>query len=82
MAYDKKKSMAKATQGSIDGAIATIVAIAVIGLMKKFLELSPDQETMISGAVGVIVAGAVVAVKRYVENWMKHREKPEAKPAE
>ena len=79
MAYNQKLSVNKATQGGIDGAIATIVAITVIGLMKKFLDISPDQETMVSSAVGVIVAGAVVAVKRYVSNWMKHRDKPEAK---
>jgi len=77
MAYDKKLSMKKATQGSIDGAIATIVAIPVIALMKKYLDMSPDQELAVAGAIGVVVAGAVVAAKRYIENWLKHRaDKP------
>lgn len=73
MAYDKKLSMKKATQGSIDGAIATIVAVPVIALMKKYLDMSPEQELAVAGAIGVVVAGAVVAVKRYVENWLKHK---------
>jgi hypothetical protein len=85
MAYEVKKSVGKSTNGAIDGAIASIVAIAVIGLMKGFMNLSPENETVIVSSVGVIVAGVVVAAKKFIENWLKHRDKPApatpAKPA-
>ena len=74
VAYDVNKSINKSMNGGIDGAIATVVAVLVIGLMKKFLDLTPENETLVASAVGVIVAAVVVAAKRFVGNWLKHKE--------
>jgi hypothetical protein len=81
MAYDAKISRSKAVTGSIDGAIAGVVITLVMGAIKiSIKDMDANTENMIAGAVGVVVSALVVAAKRYIDNWMKHKDP--AKPAE
>lgn len=76
--YDPKITAKKGGIGALDGAIVGLVATSVIGLMKTYIkDLSPDQENMIAGSVGIIVSAVVLAVKSYVSNMLKHRQDKE-----
>ena len=75
MAYDPKITAKKSRAGAVDGAIVGVVALVVIGFIKtKITTLTPEQENMVAGAVGVIVSTAVLAAKRGIANWMKYKE--------
>lgn len=81
MAYSKKISATKSASGAIDGAIASIAAAVVIAFVKQNIDsMTPETENAVAASVGVIVSAAIVAVKRFVGNWMKHRDKAQAQP--
>lgn len=75
--YDPSISAQKGVQGSIDGTIAAIVTGILIAIVKKYLgsfvQVDANTENIIAGAVSVGVAAGIVAAKKFVENWMKHR---------
>ena len=80
MAYSKKISLKMSGDGAIDGALASVIAAVVIGLMKQNISDMPDgTENAVATVVGVIVSVVAVAVKRFTGNWMKHKDKPVAK---
>jgi len=76
MAYDVKVSMAKGGNGAIDGLIVAVVAAVVIKFVKSMLgaDMDPNTENAIAVGVGAAVSAIIVAVKRFVENWMKHKD--------
>jgi len=75
MAYESKISVKKGGIGAIDGVIAGAVTALVIGFMKqKITDMDPATENQIAAAIGVAVSTAVVAAKRFIDNWMKHRK--------
>jgi CDP-diglyceride synthetase len=80
MAYESKISVAKGTIGAVDGALAAVVTTLVIGYIKmQIKDMDPNTENAIAALVGVAVSAVVVAVKKFTENWMKHKD--DGKPA-
>lgn len=75
MAYDSKISVTKGTIGAVDGALAAIITTLVVGYIKmQIKDLDQNTENAIAALVGVVVSAAVVAVKKFTENWMKHKD--------
>lgn len=83
MAYDVKVSLNKGGNGAIDGLIVAVVAAAAIKFAKSMLgtDLDANTENAIAVGIGAVVSAVIVAAKRFVENWLKHRDKPAATPA-
>ena len=83
MAYDVKVSLSKGGSGAIDGVIVAVVAAAAIKLVKSVLgaDMDANTENAIAVGVGAVVSAAIVAAKRFIENWMKHRNKAAAPAA-
>lgn len=75
MAYDSKISVVKGTIGAVDGAIAAIITTLVVGYIKiQVKDMDQNTENAIAAIVGVAVSAAVVAVKKFTENWLKHKD--------
>ena len=76
MAYSMKISAKKSSDGALDGAIASVVAAVVIGFMKQNItDMPAGTENAVATVVGVAVSAITVAVKRFIGNWLKHRDK-------
>jgi hypothetical protein len=74
MSSDPKRVQEKAVSGGIDGAIAAIVfPFALIGARKVIGDLPAGFEGALQYAVAGACSALVVAVKRAVLNWRKHK---------
>ena len=71
---DTKISTKKAVAGSIDGAIATLLTLAVVSLFKYAVgEPSTDAVAALRVLMGGLASTIVLVLKRYIGNYCKHK---------
>jgi len=72
--YNPAISVKKGQAGAIDGSIAAVVTMLIIWAFNSNSTTVPDgMANVISSGVGLVVSAVVVAVKRYVGNWLKNK---------
>jgi CDP-diglyceride synthetase len=72
--YNPTISVKKGQAGAIDGSIAAVVTMIVIwAFNSKSIAVPEGMATVISSVVGLVISAVVVAVKRYVGNWLKNK---------
>jgi hypothetical protein len=70
--YDAKKTQDKAKHGGIEGALISIISLALFGLIKGRLNLGGQEDNIIAG-ISALLAGIILqsGQKAYF-NWKKH----------
>lgn len=66
--------MQKAQKGAIDGSVAGAITVLVMYLVKiSIKDMDANTENIITGVVGLLVSSAVISIKSWIDNYMKHR---------
>lgn len=72
--YDSSISLNKGKIGAVDGTLAGAVTVLVVGLVKSMIkDMDQNMENVLALVVGTVVSAAIVAAKRYFDNWMKNK---------
>jgi uncharacterized membrane-anchored protein len=72
--YNPLISIKKSQAGAIDGSIAAVITMIVIwAFNSKSIAVPEGMATVISSVAGLVVSAVVVAVKRYIGNWLKNK---------
>jgi hypothetical protein len=71
--YNPKISIKKGGAGAVDGTIAsTIMALVFWAFQQYSIPMPVGMESLIEIAVGILTSAGVIAVKRFVGNWLKN----------
>ena len=72
--YVARKARQKGKEGSIEGALATIIGLLIMALVKHLLGDVPDgMENTIAVASGTIAGSIIIGIKRWIGNRGKHK---------
>jgi len=73
--YSSKISAKKGGAGAIDGAISGLITALIINYLTHngTIPIPEGVAIYVSALVGILVSALVIAIKRFVGNWLKNK---------